>query len=92
MSKYPLSNMYNDISIPVSPLHFTETYTDETNLRRYTGDSFENIELAQEYWDLEAKKLGFFIFWNLKQNDNKSRFPKATWNTYSKNTKSKWIP
>jgi hypothetical protein len=63
--------MYNDISIPVSPLHFTETYTDETNLRRYTGDSFENIELAQEYWDLEAKKLGFFIFWNLKQNDNK---------------------
>jgi hypothetical protein len=29
MSKYPLSNMYNDISIPVSPLHFTETYTDE---------------------------------------------------------------
>jgi small-conductance mechanosensitive channel len=71
MSKYPLSNMYNDISIPVSPLHFTETYTDETNLRRYTGDSFENIELAQEYWDLEAKKLGFFIFWNLKQNDNK---------------------
>jgi hypothetical protein len=48
--------MYNDISIPVSPLHFTETYTDETNLRRYTGDSFENIELAQEYWDLEAKK------------------------------------
>lgn len=69
-ANFPMNRIYGDMDIPNDAKHYSQIYDDDGCLAYYTGASFSSEETAQAYWDLYAKKLGFFMFWNMKREDS----------------------